>query len=102
MSYPVREESDKPLKGRLVYFFGSPVKCGVITEVVHPSGTVTPEGRIRIFAKVKVKYLKGGVVEEVGTECLNDYEMLVLDHQKKLSTHLAKLQQLQQLRGELQ
>ena len=94
MAFPVRDGGR--LVGRRVYEIYSPMKAGVITEVVKTAGSPKNyNGKIkpRIFAVVKVKWLNGKTTE-VESNLLNDFDSLIEDHKSKLKTHKATLKKL--------
>ena len=82
-----------PVVGQLVYEPFSPAKIGIIRSVGKSRSAnvygltvsvewVTPKGVRTIEKNINSRYL-------------NDFDMLIADHQKKLSTHLAAKKRVQ-------
>jgi hypothetical protein len=53
-------------------------------------------GLYKCFYNVRVQWIDGSV-QETDTCSLKDFDALIADHQKKLSTHLAALKKLETL-----
>jgi len=89
---------DEELVGTLVYRYGSPQKTGKIIELIHRRDSTVGGGqkaRRRIFAVVKVKWLKDGEEQVIEEQQLKDFRELIADHERKLKTHKKMLKRLE-------
>lgn len=79
--------------GRRVYQPFRPSHAGVITEVIHqePRTVTSRKGSDYDYTPppiVKVRWVDG-LITEVPSLSLQDFDALIEDHEQKLATHLA-------------
>lgn len=91
---------DNPEVGQLVYKSFSPAQAGKVVEVVGKEWYRDAHGNRQEFPSfwlVKVRWIKDGTITEVSTRGLGDIDVLIMEHQRKLDTHLKMKARLEEL-----
>ena len=98
MDYLVYEFN--PAVGQLVYKSFSPAQAGKIVEVIGKEWYLDAHQNRQEFPSfwlVKVRWIKDGIITEISTRGLEDFEGLIMNHQRKLNTHLKMKARLEEL-----